>query len=183
MTLSHITILDVLQHCNADELGFLSINEYMQAAAGPPNIFACGDVATSTVYPRPKAGVFAVRQGPPLTNNIRRFGPHHVTVQGRRSDMTCQFTACCSTWFWCYSSLCVHSLTWPLQHVSRTSELVGASCHKALSTCVIHATNSMTQHRGCSKYTLIKLLLLQCANNVRRCAAYVMTRKRIMPET
>ena len=56
----------------ADELGFLSINEYLQAAGGPPNIFACGDVATSTVYPRPKAGVFAVRQGPPLTDNIRR---------------------------------------------------------------------------------------------------------------
>ncbi|KAA6421181.1 MAG: water dikinase [Trebouxia sp. A1-2] len=56
-----------------DELGFLSINEYLQAASGPPNIFAVGDVATSTVYPRPKAGVFAVRQGPPLTDNIRRF--------------------------------------------------------------------------------------------------------------
>lgn len=56
----------------ADKLGFLSINEYLQAASGPPNIFAVGDVATSTVYPRPKAGVFAVRQGPPLTDNIRR---------------------------------------------------------------------------------------------------------------
>ena len=57
----------------ADELGFLSINENLQAASGPPNIFAVGDVATSTVYPRPKAGVFAVRQGPPLTDNIRRY--------------------------------------------------------------------------------------------------------------
>ena len=91
VTLSHISqYLDVLQQCHADELGFLSINEYMQAAAGPPNIFACGDVATSTVYPRPKAGVFAVRQGPPLTNNIRRFGPHTVTMQGRQMDVTCQ---------------------------------------------------------------------------------------------
>ncbi|KAL3145556.1 hypothetical protein ABBQ32_003381 [Trebouxia sp. C0010 RCD-2024] len=56
-----------------DELGFLSINENLQAAGGPPNIFAVGDVATSMVYPRPKAGVFAVRQGPPLTDNIRRL--------------------------------------------------------------------------------------------------------------
>lgn len=58
---------------HSDELGFLSINENLQAAGGPPNIFAVGDVATSTVYPRPKAGVFAVRQGPPLTDNIRRY--------------------------------------------------------------------------------------------------------------
>ena len=81
----------MLSHITTFDLGFLSINECMQAAAGPPNIFACGDVATSTVYPRPKAGVFAVRQGPPLTNNIRRFGPHTVTVQGRQMDMMCQF--------------------------------------------------------------------------------------------
>ena len=61
----------------ADKLGFLSINEYLQAASGPPNIFAVGDVATSTVYPRPKAGVFAVRQGPPLTDNVRRSAMLH----------------------------------------------------------------------------------------------------------
>ncbi len=61
----------------ADKLGFLSINEYLQAASGPPNIFAVGDVATSTIYPRPKAGVFAVRQGPPLADNIRRSAMLH----------------------------------------------------------------------------------------------------------
>ena len=35
------------------------------------NVFAVGDVAHLTHSPRPKAGVFAVRAGPPLTANIR----------------------------------------------------------------------------------------------------------------
>lgn len=44
-----------------DKAGFLAVNEYLQSDGGPPNVFAAGDVATSSAAPRPKAGVFAVR--------------------------------------------------------------------------------------------------------------------------
>lgn len=55
-----------------DASGFLLINEFLQSAGGPPEVFAVGDVATSVTHPRPKAGVYAVRQGPPLFMNLCR---------------------------------------------------------------------------------------------------------------
>lgn len=58
---------------DADDQGFLSTNEFLQSAGGPPEVFAVGDVASSVVYPRPKAGVFAVRAGPAVAENIRRL--------------------------------------------------------------------------------------------------------------
>lgn len=45
-----------------DASGFLLINEFLQSAGGPPEVFAVGDVASSVTHPRPKAGVYAVRQ-------------------------------------------------------------------------------------------------------------------------
>ena len=59
-----------------DAQGFIEVGETLQSVTDP-NVFAAGDIASMVGRPHEKAGVFAVRHGKPLAENLRR------AVQGR----------------------------------------------------------------------------------------------------
>jgi len=54
-----------------DDRGFMQTNDQLQSTSHN-DIFGAGDIVNVVNYPRAKAGVFAVRQGKPLADNLHR---------------------------------------------------------------------------------------------------------------
>lgn len=55
-----------------DAKGFIAVGPTLQST-NDPDVFAAGDCAALVASPREKAGVYAVRAGPPLADNLHRL--------------------------------------------------------------------------------------------------------------
>ena len=96
-----------------DGQGFLEVTDTLQSLADEW-VFAAGDIATQVRHPRPKAGVYAVRQAPVLAHNLRaallgkRLKEHRpqrkflslVSLGGREAAADKGFFAAGGEWVW-----------------------------------------------------------------------------------
>ena len=79
--------------CLLDENGFIAIRESFQLV-NDDCVFAAGDIASMPAHPRPKAGVFAVRAGPVLAENIRAYLEDRPLTDYRPQDKYLAIIGC-----------------------------------------------------------------------------------------
>jgi len=81
---------------SVDKDGFVEVEETMRSVSHP-DIFASGDVAAMKGHALPKAGVYAVRQGPVLAQNLRRaaLGQALIPFQPQRHILALISTGDC----------------------------------------------------------------------------------------
>ena len=70
-----------------DDAGFVRVRETLQST-GDPLVFAAGDIASFDARRLPKSGVYAVRQGPVLAENIARLAAGRTLRPYRPQPLT-----------------------------------------------------------------------------------------------
>jgi selenide,water dikinase len=75
------------------ERGFVRTGATLQSASHP-EVFAAGDVAMREDAPHPRSGVYAVRAGPPLALNLRRFVGDGPLVPYQPQQRTLNLLSC-----------------------------------------------------------------------------------------
>ena len=76
-----------------DEAGFIQTLATLQSTSHP-NVFAVGDAASRVDVTHPKNGVYAVRSGPPLFENLKRSLSGQALVNHQPQDKSLNLLAC-----------------------------------------------------------------------------------------